>query len=44
MPDIIHRIGIRSTAGAVYNAVATVEGLSNWWTNEVTGNEQVNEK
>jgi uncharacterized protein YndB with AHSA1/START domain len=41
MVNIIHRIGIRSAAGKVYNALSTMEGLSNWWTSEVDGDEQV---
>ena len=41
MVDIIHRIGIRSSASQVYKALATIEGLSNWWTEETSGDEQV---
>lgn len=37
MVDIIHRIGIRAPAARVYAAVATLEGLARWWTEEVTG-------
>ncbi|HEY0750035.1 MAG TPA: SRPBCC domain-containing protein [Chitinophagaceae bacterium] len=37
MPDIIHRIGIKAPAAKVYQAIATIEGLSNWWTEEVNG-------
>jgi uncharacterized protein YndB with AHSA1/START domain len=37
MVNIIHRIGIKATANKVYNALATVEGLSAWWTEEVEG-------
>src|SRR5436190_10874408 len=37
MFDIIHRIGIRATAAKVYDAVSTIKGLSNWWTEEVEG-------
>lgn len=40
MPDIIHRIGIKSPAAKVYNAISTVEGLANWWTEEVEGDEK----
>lgn len=39
MVDIIHRIGIRSTASQVYNALSTIKGLSHWWTEEVEGEE-----
>lgn len=38
MPDIIHRIGIKAPEAAVYKALATIEGLAAWWTEETTGN------
>jgi len=41
MFDIIHRIGIRSSADKVYSALSTIKGLSNWWTDEVEGEEKV---
>ena len=41
MIHIIHRIGIRSASGNVYNAIATIAGLANWWTKEVAGDEQL---
>src|SRR5436190_11185918 len=44
MVDIIHRIGIRSSANEVYKAISTIDGLANWWTEEVEGNEQVDGK
>lgn len=44
MVNIIHRIGIRSTPGKVYQAIASIEGLANWWTKEVEGDEQVGGK
>lgn len=44
MADITHRIGIRSTIDKVYNSVSTVKGLSNWWTEEVQGEEKVGGK
>ena len=37
MVDIIHRIGIKSSPKQVYDAIATIKGLSNWWTDEVKG-------
>ena len=42
--DIIHRIGIKSSLGQVYQAVSTIEGLANWWTEETVGGEKVGEK
>ena len=44
MVDIIHRIGIRSSAAEVYNALSTIKGLANWWTEEVDGNEKTGGK
>jgi len=44
MIDIIHRIGIKSPITQVYKALTSLEGLSNWWTEEVKGDEQVGEK
>ena len=44
MPDIIHRIGIKSSAADVYNAVATINGLSHWWTEEVEGDASIGGK
>lgn len=40
MADIIHRIGIRSSADRVYKALSTIEGLAHWWTEEVQGEAQ----
>jgi uncharacterized protein YndB with AHSA1/START domain len=37
MPDIIHRIGIKSTPARVYEAIASVAGVAGWWTEETTG-------
>ncbi len=37
MVDIIHRIGIRAPLARVYSALATVEGVAGWWTEETTG-------
>ena len=44
MADIIHRIGIKSSAAKVYNAVSTIQGLASWWTEEVEGDENVGGK
>jgi uncharacterized protein YndB with AHSA1/START domain len=38
MPDILHRVGIKSSSPhAVYTALTTIEGLSAWWTNDTQG-------
>ena len=34
MPDIRHRVAITAPLGSVYEAVATTEGLSEWWTRD----------
>lgn len=44
MTDIIHRIGIKSPATQVYKALTSLQGLASWWTEEVTGNEQMGGK
>jgi len=44
MPDIIHRIGIKSSAYKVYQALSTIEGLAHWWTEEVEGDEKIGGK
>ncbi len=44
MVNIIHRIGIRSSAEHVFEALSTIKGLSNWWTEETEGDEQVGGK
>ncbi len=38
MPDIIHRVGIKAAPGHVYEALATIDGLSGWWTRATAGN------
>lgn len=41
MVDIVHRIGIKSPAPQVYQALTSLDGLANWWTEEVRGNGEV---
>lgn len=41
MVDIIHRIGIKSSVTQVYNALTSLEGLAQWWAEEVRGDSQV---
>ena len=37
MPDILHRIGIRSPSpDGAYRALTTPEGLSGWWTEDAS--------
>lgn len=42
--DIIHRIGVKSPAARVYDALTSLKGLSNWWTEEVQGDGTVGGK
>ena len=44
MVDIIHRIGIKAPTTQVYNALASLEGLAHWWTEEVRGDAWVGGK
>ena len=38
MPDILHRVGIRSTPQKVFKALSTIDGLSHWWVVGTKGN------
>ena len=38
MTDILHRIGVeQSSPKQVYDALTTIDGLSEWWTEDTTG-------
>ncbi|QYK42277.1 MAG: SRPBCC domain-containing protein [Paracoccaceae bacterium] len=39
MPDILHRVGIRSAVPAVFGALATRDGVAGWWTEETSGDD-----
>jgi len=41
MPDILHRVGIAGAADKVYEAIATLDGLSHWWIVGTTGDAKV---
>ncbi|MDQ8731125.1 SRPBCC domain-containing protein [Bradyrhizobium sp. LHD-71] len=42
MPDILHRTGIKSPSpNEAYKALATIEGLSGWWTDDTQGDSKV---
>ena len=42
MPDILHKVGVRSSSPKdVYNALTTVEGLSRWWTTATEGESKI---
>jgi uncharacterized protein YndB with AHSA1/START domain len=37
MPDILHRVGVKASPEATFDALTTREGLAAWWTGETTG-------
>lgn len=41
MPDILHRVGIKSSTDDAYEALTTLEGLSGWWTSNTQGESRV---
>jgi uncharacterized protein YndB with AHSA1/START domain len=42
MPDILHKVGIRSSSPQdAYKALTTLEGLSGWWTDDTQGDTRV---
>jgi uncharacterized protein YndB with AHSA1/START domain len=41
MPDIAHLIKIRVTPERVYQAIATADGIRNWWTRDVSLDDKV---
>jgi hypothetical protein len=42
MPDILHKVGIKSSSpNNVYQALTTVGGLSGWWTSDTHGENKV---
>ena len=41
MVDILHKVGIKSSADEVYKALTTPEGLAAWWTTNTQGDSKV---
>jgi hypothetical protein len=42
MPDILHKVGVKSSSlGDAYKALATREGLSTWWTTDTRGESKI---
>jgi len=41
MPDILHRIGVKSSVDDTYKALTTRAGLAAWWTNGTQGESKV---
>jgi uncharacterized protein YndB with AHSA1/START domain len=44
MPDILHRVGIKSSSpNGAYKALTAIDGLSGWWTTDTQGESKVGE-
>jgi uncharacterized protein YndB with AHSA1/START domain len=43
MPDILHRVGIKSSPDDAYKALTAIDGLADWWTNDTKGQSKVGE-
>ncbi len=41
MPDILHRVGVKSSIQDVYKALTTIDGLAGWWTVTTSGDSKV---
>ncbi|MHB8575975.1 MAG: SRPBCC family protein [Dehalococcoidia bacterium] len=41
MADIRHRVGIAASQAQVYDALATTDGVAQWWTRNVEGDAKV---
>jgi hypothetical protein len=41
MPDILHKVGIKSSVENTYKALAAVNDLSGWWTSDTRGESKV---
>lgn len=37
MPDILHRVAVKSSPSDTYKALATQKGLAGWWTTDTKG-------
>jgi uncharacterized protein YndB with AHSA1/START domain len=41
MADIIHRVGIKASPEKVFQALSTIDGLADWWTENTEGVSEV---
>ncbi|MFF0341153.1 SRPBCC domain-containing protein [Kribbella sp. NPDC004875] len=41
MYDILHRVGVIASPADVYAALTTIDGLAGWWTENTTGDPEV---
>ena len=37
MPDILHKVDVKSSPNDTYRALSTLEGLDGWWTRTTKG-------
>jgi uncharacterized protein YndB with AHSA1/START domain len=44
MADIRHRVGISASPHDIYEKLATIDGLTEWWTRDVRGEERLGGK
>jgi uncharacterized protein YndB with AHSA1/START domain len=44
MPDIRHHVGINAPLSEVYAALATRDGIAQWWTTSIDGQSRVGEE
>lgn len=42
MSDIQHRVGVKATPNAVYQALTTIKGLCGWWSSDTSGDADLN--
>lgn len=41
MANILHRVGIKANINDVYQSIASIDGLSKWWTQDTSGSDKV---
>jgi uncharacterized protein YndB with AHSA1/START domain len=41
MPDILHKVGVKSSLDDAYQALTTREGLSGWWADNTQGDTNI---
>ncbi len=44
MPDILHRVGIKSSPENVFDALTTEKGLASWWTKDTKAEQKIGAK
>ena len=41
MADIFHRVGIKAPVQKCYEALASIEGIAGWWTEDTSGTPEI---